>query len=305
MTTSTITLPCGPNDPLDWKEPILVAKSLIAEGHSILWYLDCGLSEGELTLREEFVWNAIDLAIRRFTEVVLPDFQTTSIGACLYKGDADIADRFVWQPQDADFFEEFMQEHRMGDKAGKVLFSWNVFAEYLQRILVLLPDTMAVFAHFDLEVGLDPEMVPIIFSKERFPHIVLNLKTTLSENSALAEPISLGIALPQDVRMSEEMLKKISDIEKVLSSEKILFRVIPEAELHLEWEGIETLIYFSENIDRIGKRGIMGFNAGGGTLIYADAPLGFDEETDLQSWLERDRSRGIRTPDLLLPKQPR
>ncbi len=305
MKTSTITLSCGPNDPLDWKEPILEAKSLIAEGRSILWYLDCGLSRGKLILRDELYWNAIDLAIRQFTEVVLPDFQTTSMGVCLYQGYADIAERFVWQPQDAIFFDEFMQEHRMRDKAAKILFSWNVFADYLQRILVLLPDTMTIFANFDIEVGLNPEMVPIIFSKERFPHLILDLKSTLRENHSLAEPISLGIALPQDGRMSEEMLIMINDIEKMLSLKKILFRVIPEAELHLEWEGIEALIYFSENIDRIGKRGITGFNASGGTLIYADAPLGFDDETDLQSWIERDRSRGIRTPDLLLPKQPR
>lgn len=86
---------------------------------------------------------------------------------------------------------------------------------------------------------------------------------------------SLGFLLPQDSVFDQQI------VESALPDEP--FRVIPELRLHEMWDGLDELIVLEETLTIQGKRQLQGFIAAGGKV----------------------RSRGIRTPDPLLPKQLR
>ncbi len=85
----------------------------------------------------------------------------------------------------------------------------------------------------------------------------------------------LGLLLPQDHMFDEKV------VESTLPDEP--YRVIPELRLHEMWDGLDELIVMEETLTMQGKRQLQGFLAAGGKV----------------------RSRGIRTPDPLLPKQLR
>ena len=175
-------------------------------------------------------------------------------------------------------------------------------------MLALVPETVPAYLLFDLRCPISREMIPIFFSKERFAHFQLTLKGSpyilgdalWNEDEVIvpttAEDVALGIALPLDERLSNVLIKKLSDVFKILHARQIPYRVIPEAELHLEWHGIETLIFFSEKISALCKRGLMGFCAGGGSLVYADRELGFENEICFEMWNERIGAEGFEPP---------
>ncbi len=104
-------------------------------------------------------------------------------------------------------------------------------------------------------------------SKERFQHLSMG-----------EPPNERGFLLPADRACSEEVL---SVLESYLDR-----RVIPEAMLNEMWDGLDHLVVVEDAMSSLGLRQLKGFEAAGGVI-------------------EKVRSRGIRTPDPLLPKQLR
>lgn len=301
-----VSLPCRAKDPLDWKEALRAAEQTAASGLKIVWEIDCGLGQDALYLREELPWNAIALALELFTKEILPKHASSIAGVCLYRGPADIEARYVWTPQDADFIEENKTRALSREKLF-TLHIWNVFAEYLKRMLSLIPETVPALALFDLKEGVSAELMPLLFSKERFEHFQLAFKDSpcwldggiWNEKEILISSVkdnALGIAVPLSERLSENLIKKFSEVLTRLHQKNLSYRLIPEADLHLEWHGIESLIFFAENISNLSKRGLMGFYAGGGALIYGDQALGFEEETSFDAWLKEIGAEGFEPP---------
>lgn len=148
--------------------------------------------------------------------------------------------------------------------------SATLFASYLHRLAAFLPDEVPVYCLFDSCAPFSKGEVAQLLSPERFLHLHLSL--TPSESP-------MGVLLPPDELCSPDIL---STLTKILESDPAI-RIIPEAKLNECWQGLDELIVFEEAVSKQGKRQLMGFEAAGGKI----------------------RSRGIRTPDPLLPKQLR
>ncbi len=79
----------------------------------------------------------------------------------------------------------------------------------------------------------------------------------------------------------------------------IPYRVITEAFLTEEWDGLEAVV--AGSVSPRGKRMLRGFCASGGIAVFVGEHLDLPDEMSLEEF----RGRGIRTPDLLVPNQPR
>jgi hypothetical protein len=144
----------------------------------------------------------------------------------------------------------------------------NVFAEFLHRLASFLPDEIKPYCLF--EQAFTPGKFAQLTSKDRFWHLHLSLEE---------KDHPLGLLLPQDEYCTEEVIQELDDI---LTKEQEV-RIVPEVRLNEMWQELDELIVIQEAVSPIGKRHIQGFLAAGGKV----------------------RSRGIRTPDPLLPKQLR
>ena len=77
-----------PSDSLDWKLP--------TEEGPILWRFDLGLEDPCFPLEDEMHFQALSLALTKFTQEVWPLFQERTEGAVLYRGTADFDAYFRW-----------------------------------------------------------------------------------------------------------------------------------------------------------------------------------------------------------------
>jgi hypothetical protein len=145
----------------------------------------------------------------------------------------------------------------------------TLFASYLHRLASFLPDEPPIYCLFDTSAFSKGEAAHLL-SEERFIHLQLSLTPTTSPTAVL---------LPPDELCTPPLILQLTEILE----ENPSLRVIPESKLCELWHGLDELIVFEEALSKYGRRQLLGFEAAGGKV----------------------RSRGIRTPDPLLPKQLR
>ena len=143
----------------------------------------------------------------------------------------------------------------------------TLFGEFLHRLASFLPDDANPQCLFEGPHSFSKGRAIQLMSKERFQHISLG---------EISSP--KGLLLPPDELCSQEVLKTL---ELNLQT-----RVIPEKMLNEMWDGLDHLVVVEDALTQQGLRHLQGFEAAGGTV-------------------QKVRSRGIRTPDPLLPKQLR
>ncbi len=143
----------------------------------------------------------------------------------------------------------------------------TLFGEFLHRLASFLPDNANPQCLFEGPHTFTKGRAIQLMSKERFQHI------SLGEQKGRE-----GLLLPPDDLCTPEVLK-ILELYPIP-------RVIPEKMLNEMWDGLDHLVVIEEAVTAQGLRHLKGFEAAGGTV-------------------QKVRSRGIRTPDPLLPKQLR
>ena len=146
----------------------------------------------------------------------------------------------------------------------------TVLGHYLHRLVSFLPDEAVPYCLFDDTASFSLGEVAQLLSQDRFLHVHLSMAPTQT---------SFGVLLPPDELCSSQLIHQLT---KLLEDTPEL-RVIPERRLNELWDGLDELIVFEEALTAYGRRQLLGFEAAGGKI----------------------RSRGIRTPDPLLPKQMR
>lgn len=174
------------------------------------------------------------LAVRTFIEKVWENHKNNTLGVVLYKGKVP---------------------H----------FELEAFADYLHLIAAALPDEVFPFALFDC-VG-----DPLLFSKEIFPHIHLGFRSGAIGALHWGETLlprkydaKLGVVLP--LREKGIQFDEVDKCLKILDQEKLSYRLIAEPYLTEEWDGLDEIIIFSNNISKWGLRMIQGFEAAGGRI---------------------------------------
>ncbi len=146
----------------------------------------------------------------------------------------------------------------------------TVFGNYLHRLASFLPEEATPYCLFEDHAGYTAGEAAQLLSEERFLHLQLSLEPAESP---------MGVLLPTDELCYPDVIKNLNDLLQEMPD----LRVIPERRLNELWSGLDELIVFEEVLTAYGKRQLLGFEAAGGKI----------------------RSRGIRTPDPLLPKQMR
>ena len=144
------------------------------------------------------------------------------------------------------------------------------FASYLQGLAASLPEEANLYALFDPVPTYSRGKIAHLLSYDRFLHIQTSLTPPDSPH---------GVLLPPDDLCTADVIYTLDH----LLDENPALRIIPEARLNELWHGLDEIIIFEETVSKLGRRQLLGFTAAGGKV----------------------RSRGIRTPDPLLPKQLR
>src|SRR5690348_9632008 len=127
---AVVHLSASLRDDLDWSE---AKKKAEASDKPILWQIDFQIEK--ISKRDTGTFFAHARALEEFTVFSSP-FLAHTFGVCVYSGSADMSGLF-----DAAEWEDVDNFH---------LFSADLLADYLHRLVSVLPDGILPFAFFDL-----------------------------------------------------------------------------------------------------------------------------------------------------------
>lgn len=207
----------------------------------ILWELELGLSEAIAS--EEPRLLALELAVEHFTEALYPAFAAKTLGVALYRG---------------AFNEALLQP--------------------LQHLASRLPVQVRPFVFLDTDSIADAEgyfrcinqlnlgsLNPILKGKwpQKYPYALPAIAWEHDSSPLGFVASTLRKSLPE---------KKLSLAALLSESGELVIpespcRVIPEALLTQEWDGVDELIVPKENLTEKCQRKLRGFEAAGGVVI--------------------------------------
>lgn len=245
-----ITLPSRASDTLEWD------LNSIPDGE-ILWRFQLGLEDPFFSLDDEMVFESLSLALKKFSKEVFPQFQDRTKGAILYQGTADFASTYMWTEKQCRNWEE---RGASDTPYHRRIFCADSFSHYFQMLSHSLPDEMPIYLYLDAtNLGTLAERHQLL-SRARFEHFIV-VPQGLPHTSTEASPRAL--CLPEERMCSERILarlnKKMEEIEKP-------FRVISEAFLTEDWEGVDILYVLKDTLTVQGERKLKGFEATGGII---------------------------------------
>lgn len=178
------------------------------------------------------------------------------------------------------------------------LFCRDVAVEYLALLSSRLPDALARYLVLNANTVSDPLYQVQILHPERFELFGLALKGTSlplqalgwnqpSSYGTLANKIErilplpepkIGICLPSMNLFQSIHYQGINEALNFLLTKNIPFRLIPEADLITQWDGLDYILYVPASLDPQGKRKLQGFCAAGGTVVTLTTPIGLSQE---------------------------
>ncbi len=232
-------LPCEPHEPLNWIIPETTKQ--------IVWEFELGLHHPFFPLDDELRFQALAAALKYFSDAVWPKYKDQTLGGILYRGGVN------WSEERGD-----------------------ALAAYFQLLAHRLPDELPLVLCFDVRSIPSRAKALSIVSKERFEYFLLALQADKWPAPSLvwganqfafhSIPCQVGLCLPQKSYLCEELLVQIDEAMGELDVEGILFRVVPEAFLTEQWDGLDELVVFSEYVSAQGRRKLLGFEAAGGVI---------------------------------------
>jgi len=313
-----ITLSASADADLIWEKERAYAEKVAEEGKLILWELDFGLSLKKIDAADSSLFYSYGIAVDEFVNTLWRELKDSSIGVIIYRGDAHFSHKFAWNEEHKEYFLEKLNSHDSkeeiqaiiesngdrwsesleGNKAFE-LFAADVFAEYYQRLVSYLPDTVMAFALLDVSEQPSLAFLSQLLSKERFQHILLGLKRSaipaghlnweegsclggwIGQNSpyfSTVSEVSLGLCLPPDEAFSDEVYGALNELLHELKEARIPYRIIPESLLTEAWDGIDDIIVFTSTVTVQRKRRLQGFCAAGGRVVCIGESLNLASE---------------------------
>lgn len=257
MQGERIILAAEPHDTLNWHDALRRAE----QAKEIVWEMRLGLEGAYFPFDDEMRFETCALALKQFTSEVWPQFAAKTTGLILYRGPLDIAERFAWS-------ERYRQSFA-AEGVSERLFCVEVLAVYLQMLSHKLPDELEVLALFDeRRIASSAEVLSLI-SKERFAHFVVALRGDALPRDGLVWdeerlelrriPTTVGLVFPE--RQEPELH---AGFDQLLEQES--GRVVFEAFLTEEWEGLDELVVLDGSLSAQGLRKLKGFEAAGGEI---------------------------------------
>ncbi|MEC7840402.1 MAG: hypothetical protein VX777_10225 [Chlamydiota bacterium] len=299
---------------LNWSKQIQQAEKFIQEGHRILWYLNLGLfEEVPFSLFNNSQALTLSIAVDHFNEL-WERYSTDSFGVCLYRGSLDFSEAFTFDDKVLLSLKKWLEERGMSeveaspsiDKELLSLYACDVGMDYLDILAQSLSVDIECFALLDAGKIDNALLEARLLSTERSDRLRFVVKGgklpsqdiswdktnapfgILGEGSVESpreEKASLALCLPE-ISMSSISYKGLEEVLMFLIDNNVFFRVVPEANITVEWDGLDYLIVSPKALSPYGIRKLQGFCAAGGTVISLGEPLGLMQEKSFAEWKE-------------------
>jgi hypothetical protein len=249
-----IVLPASLQDDLNWKQELSLAEK---QKGKVIWEFALGLRD----LSDPAFFQSYVIAMDLFKEKVWPLFGASSEAVSLYRGGLISCDEELFQEWLQDLYAEKSPLNLVGRMRQHLyrVFCLNALLEYLHRLGSYLPDSVPLLVEIQLPEGMTRAEAAHLLSKERFGH----LQTALAPLQS-----SVALCLPAEEEMTLPVLRELDELIDSLEEEQIAFRIIPEALLTEEWEGLDRLFVLEKTLTAQGKRRLQGFTAAGGEVVY-------------------------------------
>lgn len=229
-TALWIELPCQPHHDLNWSAQLATAKE---SGQKIVWYFNLGLEDPFFPITDDLRFSSIALALQQFTKDVWPLFQDQTLALSLYRGLL------------VDFVIYFqMLAHKLPDEAPIWLLfeieSHLSIPEALKRI------SFEGYEHFKIALnGLPLPVEGYKWDKDKITY------ETISSDTGAVFPVNEAESGRFDLLLSQGPV-----------------RVVYEAYLSEQWQGLDKLLILSNSLTVQGNRMVKGFLATGGQVSY-------------------------------------
>lgn len=295
---------------MDWKEQRKAALRAVEQNLKLFWILDLGIfSDLGWPIADETQFQALALALKHFRDTLWEEFKADTIGLCLYRGEGDFSKGYPWDPQQEENYHKWLQKHQVPEQAYfKRLFCYDVAGEYLELLARGMPDTMQIFAMLDIGSIENPMEIAQLISKERFEKIHLAIKGIESyplpgfawQNGratagfigrrvlhVVEEKVNLAVCLPEtEIALVAYQVEMEAAFAR-LHENGIPYKIIPEANLITEWDGLDYLIFSPSGLSAQGKRKLQGFCAAGGIAVSTGQMLELTNEINFQALLDK------------------
>jgi hypothetical protein len=252
------------------------------------------LFRGSLDFSHDYPWDAEQTAnLQEWIHECYPTFDAFAKEISI-----DISD---YQSLTSDLLRE--------TETGKTLLQYfcrDAVSEYLGLLAAGVPDYIPLFLLLDATGISDSFVAAQLLNKEVFSRFHLGVKDRSAGNlggeigwesppmesgmisrvikdSIKIERAKLALCLPSRLHPSstEALRKALVLLQKC----KKPFRVIPEGELAVEWDGLDDLIVDTQSVSFQFKRKLQGFCAAGGRVVTIGELLGLAEEVPFKTWL--------------------
>ncbi len=266
-----VLLPCRKDSDLNWNDAIARAHACQASGKLILWYFDFGLEELSSLWDGETTFLSYTVAIDAFVQEIWPRFNKQTLGVCVYRGKVGLM-RF----DPLDFNRWATDLHiEAPSPLHQQLFTCEILSQLLHRLISFFPESALPIACIDMECCLSPALQALMVAKLRLEHLSLFLKGARiplsrfhwEESGGLSsvkdEEPQVAVCIPENFNCHA----LLDALFTYLQMNHAKFRMISEARLTEEWNGINTLIAISDLMSPLGKRKLKGFEAAGGEVI--------------------------------------
>jgi len=156
---------------------------------------------------------------------------------------------------------------------GALPFPGEGCPEYLAELAEALPESCRPSVYLDASLVHEKEALLPLLDRSRYGRLKLEGEGLLHCGNA-PSAICLGDCYEGAASLFEKL--------------KEPFRLIPEAFLTAEWEGLDRLFVFPKGVSESGKRMLLGFCAAGGEVVTVGSPfLGLPGEISFAQWAER------------------
>lgn len=245
----TIDLDLSCHSFLKWDKEIEKATQAASEGLLILFELNFAVQES--LLEEEAVFLTHQLNIRHFIETIWTPFHDKIFGVSLFSG--ELTDRISWYlkgiaaelPIEASCFV-FLDGAEITDVPSFLAF---IDQERLQGLFPIIKSP--VLERFGY-------LIPFIAWNQRGSALGFCSDQLEEELSSIRVENALCLPEPLDPCLIEQAIAYFAARP---------FRVIEQNKLHLEWEGVESLVVHKTSLNQKLERKLAGFRAAGGSVI--------------------------------------
>jgi len=250
---------------LNWKLPRIAALKAIGAGEKILWNLDFGLFQQlQKPLNDPGQFSSFCLALDHFQDTIWNEFHKFSLGAALFRGDADYHSLFSWDDEQEKNFIEWSKERSLKNEEEEgfilSLFARDVCADYLEGLACRMPDNITPYVIFE-QLPDEILLKALLTNPERYGRIVIS-SDSFSWNTESEKEV--GVYMPALFQTDPSLLKPYRQIFNLLEGQD--YKLIPEERLITSWTGLNTLYYVQKAISPSGLRKIAGFLAAGGEV---------------------------------------